>query len=129
MHRLTGELHEVHLQLIRGEGTGGDGWADILGQCKGTTCAKVGQRNVLPPESQAKEDGVYSMQCLCGPLCRRGVRDIWTRTCKTLSFQHFFPPQMPPVCHLHIKAQRKCSLLQEALLAPPDVQSLRYLCD
>lgn len=67
MHRLTGELHEVHLPLIRGEGTGGDGWADILGQCKGTVCGKAGQRTTLPPEPQAKEGGVYSARCLCGP--------------------------------------------------------------
>lgn len=83
MHRLTGELRGVHPQLIRGEGAGGDGWAGILGQCNGTMCAKAGQRNMLPPESQAKEEDVYSIQCLCGPLCRRGVRDIWARACNT----------------------------------------------
>ena len=93
----------------RRRGVGGHPWP-----MQGTMCAKAGRRNMLPPESQAKEEDVYSIQCLCGPSCRRGVRDIWARPCNTrLSAR--VPAPNATLLPLHVKAQWECSLLQEAL--------------
>ena len=123
MHRLTGELHGVHLQLIRGKGAGGDGWAGILGQCKGPCVPKLdgGICSRQSPRPKKKMFIQYSA-CVVPPAGEVSVTS--GPGLATRGFQHVFPPQMPPFCHSTSRLSGNAPSSRKPLLAPPDVQSL-----